>query len=264
MKRSLYESAAQMLRTLQVAVLPTGLTLSSKLANGAIVLGSNRKGHGGRGVYIYRDCIEADLCPITQSIIRAGDVFIDVGANTGVYSLSAAKTIGSRGVVLSVEPNVHMASWLQRSVELNNFSNVRIRNFALGESIGIADLYTNYRKPNSFSLNKIDEFAGTMSVQITTLDELVFREKLNRVDFIKIDAEGAEGAILNGAKETINAYRPSILVEVVISDVNTLPPGYSKFRLPGSPNSVLSPTDSEIAKSLVSFGYFIDMQINNK
>lgn len=248
-------SAAVLLRKIRVALTPQGAPLRCVLANGAIVIGQNKRGYGGRGVFIYRDAIEPDLSPLTETIVQPGDVFIDIGANTGIYSLSAAKRVGPQGVVVSVEPNIHIGSWLQRSIEANQFANVRVRSCAVSSEVGIAQLFLNYGKPNSFSLKSHDTNAGSVSVSTITLDELVARERLTKVDFVKIDAEGAERDILEGGAATIDRYRPIILVEISIEDFERLPGGYQRLSLPGSPNAVLVPGGSAAIDKLELLGY---------
>jgi hypothetical protein len=91
------------LRKIRVAVTPKTWLLKTTLSNGAVVFGKNRAGFGGRGIFIFRDALEPELEHLDQ-LLPAEGVLIDVGANTGVYSLKAAKHFSQKGVVVAIEP----------------------------------------------------------------------------------------------------------------------------------------------------------------
>ena len=103
-----------------IACTPRNFYLKSKLANGAYVLGKNMPGFGGRGVFIDGDQIEPELWAL-ENFIDKGDVFIDIGANTGVYTMKAAKSLDGTGTVIACEPFVGVFESLIRSVEYNKF-----------------------------------------------------------------------------------------------------------------------------------------------
>jgi len=104
----------------------------SRLANGAVAFGKNRPGFGGRGVYAFRDALEPEFEHL-ESFLTPGDVFLDVGGNTGIYTIKAAKFLSTNGgTVVTVEPNPKMLAILAHNVRVNAFANVRLRNFCLG------------------------------------------------------------------------------------------------------------------------------------
>ena len=183
------------LRMVRIAVTPRGRLLETTLSNGAVVRGRNRPGHGGRGIYVYRDAIEPELEHLEELLGRTG-VFIDVGANTGVYSLKAAKHFGDGGLVLAIEPFPEVFAVLEQNVLINGFSNVRVRSFCVAGETAPRTLWLNRRRPSYFSLiRRVDDAPG-LSVQAVSLDRLVARENLPRLDYLKIDAEGAEREIV--------------------------------------------------------------------
>ena len=232
------------MRKVRVALTPRNWLLKSKLANGAIVCGQNRPGFGGRGVYIFRDALEPEFEHVENFLEPAG-VFLDVGANTGIYSLKAAKFLGERGgIVIAVEPFPDMLATLNHNIRVNGFTNVRLRSFCLGEKTGPADLWMNFRRPASFSTVRRDETAACLSTLIVTLDEVFPWENLNRLDYVKIDVEGAEQQVLAGGRKTIAKYRPIVQMEVNISDARLNLPDYTVFQAPDSPNKVCIPNES--------------------
>lgn len=232
-----------LVRKLQVAVTPKEWLLKTKLSNGAIIYGKNRKGYGGRGIYIYRDEIEPEFQYLEKFLDPEG-VFIDVGANTGIYTIKAAKHFNKKGTVLAIEPFPDIMATLFQSVRENNFNNVRLRNFCISDRTQSTKLWMNANKPNSFSLVKRDEQASCISILSVTLDELFEWENLNRLDYLKIDVEGAEKLVFAGARKIIEKYRPIIQVEVIMDDVDLEISDYSIFQASGSPNKIYIPNES--------------------
>ena len=232
----------QLLRKVRVALTPRSRLLRTRLPDGTLILGRNRAGFGGRGVYIERDTFEPEL-RLLPLILPPGGVLIDVGANTGVYSLVGARLTGSDGIVVSLEPFVDVLATLRLSVEANGFHNMRLRNVCAGRETGVAEFWMNHGKPNSFSLVRHDPEAEKLSVQVVSLDELFIWERLPRVDFLKIDAEGAETEVLAGARRLVERFRPVVQVEITLKEPVFELTDYVVLRRDHSPNAVLMPAD---------------------
>ena len=212
-------SLTMLMRKARVALTPRNCLLKTKLSNGATVCGLNRPGYGGRGIYIYRDAIEPEFEHLLEFLVPGG-VVVDVGANTGIYTIKSAKYLARNGgMVVSLEPFPEMLAMLQRNVQLNGLSNVRLRNLCAGNHTHTAVLWKNFEKPNSFSLMQRDKNAACLSVLVVSLDDLFEWEGITRLDYLKIDAEGAEAQILSGAKKTIEKFRPIIQVEISLVDL---------------------------------------------
>ena len=150
--------------------------------------------------------------------VKRGMTAIDVGANFGYYSLLLAELVGVKGELVAVEPNPHAADFLRSSIELNGLlGRTRIERLALGATIsGEASLYIPHSEPKnalivSESFQPHVQDGAVVKVPVTTLDRLA--SSCSRVDFIKIDAEGAEQVILEGMGETIARHKPMIVVE---------------------------------------------------
>lgn len=150
--------------------------------------------------------------------VKRGMTAVDVGANFGYYSVLLAELVGDEGQLISVEPNPHAADFLNRSVDLNGLSRrTKIETVALGgANEGEASLYVPHNEPKNASIVSNDfalrsENGRVIKVPVTTLDQLCATSE--RIDFIKIDAEGAEEAIFEGMSETIARHKPIIVVE---------------------------------------------------
>jgi FkbM family methyltransferase len=246
-------SSLLFLRKIRLALTPRNSILQTRLSNGAVVTGYNREGFGGRGAYLFRDHLEPELSSL-QCFLRPGFVVVDIGANVGVYSLKAAKEVGDDGLVIAIEPFVETASMLSTNGRANGYRNLRVRNIALGPNTREVQLYLNNGRPNSFGLIQSGT-AESVSVLSVTLDDLCRWEGLERLDYLKIDAEGMEGQILAGGRKTLDRFRPIIQVEITkaMSDV---PRQYLRFSAPRSPNCVFIPAENEHAISIaVSLGW---------
>jgi hypothetical protein len=103
----------------------------------------------------------------------------------------------------------------------------------------------NSARPNSFSLVEKNEGAQGLSVLTVSLDDLFEWEKLARLDYLKIDVEGAEREIFSGATSTIKNHRPIVQAEVIEKHFIAELPDYSIFQAPGSPNVVYIPNEHE-------------------
>lgn len=218
-----------LLRQLRVALTPRNGMLKAKLANGAVVYGRNRAGFGGRAVYVYGDRYEPEFQHLDQFLDDTG-VFIEVGANTGKHSIKVAKHYGGDGVVIAIEPNLEVLSILHRSVRANGFDNVRLRSFCVGDRKSSDLMWMNNRMPVMFALTKNDDEAEAFSTLTLTLDELFAWEDLDRLDFLKICAEGWEGQVLAGARETITKHRPILQVEDLLADPRVEHSDYTCFK----------------------------------
>ena len=151
--------------------------------------------------------------------LSPGAVFLDIGANAGYFSLLASRCVGESGRVLAVEPNPAMVKQLRQNKERNCLTNIAITEAACSDSVEVLDLYIGnpYNTGNS-SLSR-DNLAWTKSVKVTctTVDLLVEKYGLHRVDLVKIDVEGAELQVLRGMSTTLKHLRPKIITELSAS-----------------------------------------------
>ena len=159
-----------------------------------------------------------------RSQLKPGMTVIDVGANVGVYTFSAAQRVGSTGKVLAVEPFSTCLSCLQQTCHLNQLSWVTIcrgaasvpRSGSLRDRPGTAHLALH-------SANELNEVivadspllasGNVEEIACFTLDSLIGQENLTQVDWLKIDAEGHELQVLKGSEQILARFSPKILYE---------------------------------------------------
>mgnify|MGYP000848309122 FL=1 len=139
---------------------------------------------------------------------------IDIGANVGVYALPSARCVGPEGRVFAYEPAKENIGHLSRTILLNGATNIVIRPLALSDRPGMGRLSLG-RSGETHRLADTSEIVGCHeTVEVTTLDEELERNRWQRIDFIKLDAEGAEVSILSGSQKLFCQFSPIVLFEI--------------------------------------------------
>jgi FkbM family methyltransferase len=173
---------------------------------------------------------------VIQSLFKSGTVFVDAGANVGLYSIRASKAIGKGGVVHAIEPHPAVHSILKSNIANNHCENILTWEVALGEVGGTARLY-NSTEPGSHSLLGGESNEGNV-VKVLSLDEIIGDRRL---DLVKLDLEGSELLALKGMKKILGRRKKPILIMEFCSD------WFVKSQAP----------PSEILALLESYGYRI-------
>jgi FkbM family methyltransferase len=164
---------------------------------------------------------EPNTAVILRQLLTEGSVFVDAGAHAGVFTMLASRWVGGSGRVFSVEPSPRERARLEEHVSLNGLANVTVLPMALGAREGHAML--RIASPQYGGLNTLGTRfaydgvadAGSVEVEVVTLDGLVARSRIHHVDVVKFDIEGAECAALDGAQSVLATMRPALILEVV-------------------------------------------------
>jgi FkbM family methyltransferase len=163
-----------------------------------------------------------------KRLLRPSMTAIDIGAHHGLYTLLLSKCVGPKGRVMAFEPSPRECERLKKHLRWNRCSNVELVPCALGEERGEADLFLVEGSQdwcNSLRPPQVDAPTEAMRVYVRRLDDVLAEREIAKVDFIKLDVEGAELPVLHGAMRLLRGKsRPAILAEV--EDDRTLPWGY--------------------------------------
>jgi FkbM family methyltransferase len=153
---------------------------------------------------------EPHLTAVFERYCRPGMTVVDVGANLGYFSLLASKLVGTGGSVVALEPNSENCRLLLSSLRLNGVSNVELLPVAADTASGWA-YYSTHVGSNGGFVDDGDLLSrfGTV-VPTFRLDDLVDR----KVDFLKMDVEGAEGRVVQGATRILEKDRPIVTTEL--------------------------------------------------
>jgi FkbM family methyltransferase len=163
-----------------------------------------------RNIYLY-GIWEIVGTRLLQALLRPGMRFLDIGANIGYYTLLAADLVKPSGDVHSFEPHDGIRAQLRRNVELNQLRNVQVRAEAVSARSGTVSFYRVVHDDTNLGLSSLVPGERTeqtpISVPGTTLDDYVAQLPDGRVDVVKIDVEGAESDVLQGAQKILRSGR---------------------------------------------------------
>jgi FkbM family methyltransferase len=183
-------------------------------------------------------------------------VFFDIGANLGLFTLTAARRVGPTGRVYAFEPSQREAQHLRHNIELNGLTNVTIVTQAVSDQCGTtrfaiaADGGHNSLMKNAHPQQQIQAW---QEVELITLDAFIAAHKVPQVYFMKIDVEGAEVNVLRGASHLLNSPQPPVILcefcDATAAGFNSsgralydtfVSFGYQLFSLPESGQSALT------------------------
>jgi FkbM family methyltransferase len=137
--------------------------------------------------------------------VSQGMTVVDVGANVGVYTSLFAQLVGSSGRVIALEPAPDNWRALNKALTTNRWNNVEIYQVAAAEESGRMHFERSSYNSGNNALCLESSRDGTESVEVVRLDDLLAGR---RVDFIKIDVQGWEAAVLRGGEQTLQRNRP--------------------------------------------------------
>lgn len=180
------------------------------------------------GRMILRGQFENTERQFVERFLKPGMFVLDIGAHHGYYTLLASQRVGPLGQIIAFEPSPRERRRLMQHLQMNGCTNVQVEEMALGETEGPAQLYVVKGKEtgcNSLRPPEVRQSTDATEVRVTRLDDYMRKNDLPPVDFVKMDVEGAELAVLNGATEFLERQpRPVIFCEV--QDMRTRAWGY--------------------------------------
>jgi FkbM family methyltransferase len=208
------------------------------------------RGHLDRKIY-RRGAFEVPVSEVFKKLVKAGHVVFDIGAHIGYYTLIAAAHVGETGQVHSFEPVPDLFDALVRNVRLNCLPTAHVsRAAAWKERASIAFFMAKRFHGAVSSVVKTELCEDTpVSIEAISLDDYVREMKIERLDVVKLDVEGAELFVLQGLERSLANGAPEVICEMgeplfnqlgydthtLVSYMRSL--GYQVFRLknPGEP-----------------------------
>jgi FkbM family methyltransferase len=168
--------------------------------------------------FIFCNSFEQPEQKFLQAFLRTDDIFVDVGANIGLFTLLAAQRVGCRGRVFTFEPSQSTFQRLKDNIHLNKLQNVKCYQLALSEReemLSFTIALDGWDAWNSLAHPTAGTTFTTETVKCITWDQVTEREGLvGKVALMKIDVEGWETHVLRGAKNTLSRDdAPTLLIE---------------------------------------------------
>jgi len=180
---------------------------------------------------------EKENVAFLKEYCKINDVVIDVGAHLGLISVSAAMLTGRGGKIYAFEPTPATFNILKQVVSLNGFGEtiICIQN-AVSNKAGETEFFINPQEGSN--ANSLVEEARpgrhTVKINVTSIDEFVKENSLTHLGILKIDAEGSELQVLEGALETLKLLRPRIILAIhpalILKNKNTLTEIYDLIK----------------------------------
>jgi FkbM family methyltransferase len=180
-------------------------------------ISGNTIDHIQRRIY-YFGVWEPNLTAFLMRRLCPGDLFVDVGANIGYFSLLAAKFVGTSGKVLAIEASPSIFEKLANNLRYNNLDNVVALNLAASDSSGVTSVYLGPEvNIGQTTVLKTDHYRVECEIQCKRLDDILSSEDLQRAKIIKIDVEGAEWAVMAGVLPLLKSFPETLEVVIEIS-----------------------------------------------
>ena len=207
---------------------------------------------------------ENEALRIWKEEVTNARIVIDVGAYLGVYSILAAKLGADK--VIAIEPNPNSYKQLNRNLEVNSVSNlVDVYPVAVGATMESVSLITPRNRPfssaaqidNSPTNRKLDSWTHMEKVTMVTLDSIL-SNSVQKVSVIKIDAEGYERFVLEGAVQILRKSGPALIIEILSeTQKDEIDNFLSGFRYPpGRPiENSNSPSALALARAVYPINY---------
>jgi FkbM family methyltransferase len=146
-------------------------------------------------------------------LLKADDVFYDLGANAGFFSLIAARLVGSQGRVVAFEPDAGNYACISEQFQVNQLSNCTIVPRAVSSGNGTIRFERGKSSATGRAIFRPNSDVQGCTVETVSLDSFI-REGNPVPNVIKMDVEGAEVEVLKGARQLLSSRRPSFIIEI--------------------------------------------------
>jgi len=211
------------------------------------------------------DSIEKDTLNVFMELASHSKTFLDVGANTGMFTLFG-KTVNPKLRVVAIEPVPMICDALQSNIAVNRFEDTSVLCAALSDKTCLLEFYINatpFSIPTSASIQKgfKDNISQVMHVHALSLDDLNSELLNGQCDLAKIDVEGAEFSVLEGSKKALGKGQMLIICEILeSSELNKMASFLEPFdyQIYGMKNGALVRVDPDSAtESFQDNNYFL-------
>jgi FkbM family methyltransferase len=150
--------------------------------------------------------------------LAPGDVFFDIGAYHGIFSLVAAKRLGTQGRIVAFEPSQRERHRFELHMRWNGIVGISLEPYAASstsERLKFFTVTSGFTSMNSLKRPPVDHPLREITVEAVSLDRYLVERKIGRLDLMKIDVEGGEIEAFRGAAHMLEVIRPVVICEVL-------------------------------------------------
>lgn len=158
------------------------------------------------GIYEYKKM------KLFKKLVKPNMTILDIGVNKGYFSLLSAKLMKDKGNILSFEPDPDNCKWIKKSIAANNYKSIRLFQIALFNKNGKKTFFKG-AKSGHHSLIK-NSGLGSTTIQTQKLDDFIDEENITKINLIKIDVEGADIEVLEGAQKLLKNQSPKLIIDI--------------------------------------------------
>ena len=155
---------------------------------------------------------ETSKINLFKRILKPDMTIIDIGAHRGFFSFLSAKLMEDKGKIYSIEPDSVNLSRLKKGLRANKYNSIKIIQLAISNKNGFLKLYKG-DKSGHHSLTE-DMGYGSTVVKVQKLDDFIKENKIKKVDLIKVDVEGADVEVIEGAQELLKQENLKIIMDI--------------------------------------------------
>lgn len=208
---------------------------------------------------------EPETTHLAKRVLKKGDVAADIGVHFGYYTLLFAHLVGPSGKVFSFEPGPGNVINIKKGVRAGAFTNVTLTNALVSDIEGTHEFFMSGGGSGRDSIYaEAAQFAPKVDVRSVMLD--AFFKEATKVDFIKIDVEGAEQLVLKGAMSILRRLKPKLVIEISPKNFKAAGYGIEALTVPlreigysissiNADGSTVVASDSEIWHSATKRGH---------
>lgn len=161
----------------------------------------------------FLDSYEPEMTAVIKEFLKPGMYVFDIGSNFGWYTILMAHCVGPTGKVYAFDIVPSLVGVLQKNIELNHLSNVIVTRAALGDKNTDVEFYDDQLSGTANLSDQLVRNKQRDTVPMIRFDSFVEKNRIERIDFIKCDIDGAEGLFLLGAQQTL-ARTPNMIIEI--------------------------------------------------
>ncbi len=167
----------------------------------------------GRAAYYCGD-LDPKISWACKKLVEPGSTVCDIGANIGIVTLLLSRLVGKAGKVFAFEPNPPCFDALTAAIARNQISNVLPQQIALGSQIEERELSIPSHNAGAASLcvQAAHATGKTTRVSVRTLDGFVEENKIESIQFMKLDVEGFESEVFRGSERVLETFRPDAIL----------------------------------------------------